>query len=280
MLRTLSYLTGTVAGLALLVGAAGCGGGSSDPTPTHSRHSSAPFAAPIDFDGGPSSGLWGDRGSGRAGDELGCIPGRRYADAVTVHNRSSSTVTITGVDGADPAPAIIRRVATQVRLAPPPPGGDAIPVNLRAWSAASLVPLALPAGKAAIVQSDFLMGHCATLGHTGSVTVNNTLAITYRADGRAGHQTLAQRAARIVLTRGPASQPCAAPTGATRLIASDVTCAVAVPTAVKCRRLAHGTYGNCTAASHLWSCTYESTARVTERCWLATKRQSITVRWS
>ena len=280
MFRTLSYLACTAAMLALLVGAAACGGGSSEPTSTRSQSIAAPFAAPIGFESGPSSGLWGDRGSGPAGDELGCIPGRRYSVAVTVRNRSSSTVTITGVDGADPAPAIIRRVATQVRLAPPPAGGDAIPVNLRSWSAAPLVPLVLPAGKAAIVQSNFLMDHCATLGHTETVTVNNTMAITYRADGRAGRQTLAQRGSQIVLTRGPVSQPCAVPTGATWLIASDVTCAVAVPTAARCRRLAHGTWGDCTAASHHWSCTYESAARVVERCWLATKRQSVSVRWS
>src|SRR6476660_4530881 len=99
---------------------AGC---SLDGAPAH-RDAVAPFTTPGGTESGPGSGLWGDTADGPTGDHIGCLPGRHYALAVTLRNRSASTVTITDVGGPQPAPRIIRRVAVQLRLAPPPANGD------------------------------------------------------------------------------------------------------------------------------------------------------------
>ncbi|HEX5250880.1 MAG TPA: hypothetical protein VFW14_14550 [Gaiellales bacterium] len=265
----------TIAAIPLPVFAAGCGGSSSGTAAVHHPRIVRPFAAPIDFEGGSGSGLWGDTAS-----SLGCLPGRRYAVAVTLRNRSAATVTITHVGGAEPAPRIIRRIANQARVAPPPPTGDAVMIVLRAWSARPLVPVAIPPGKGAVVQSNFLMGHCNALRPHDPLTVNGSMVVSYRIGALAGRQVVADPGARIVLTRGPTMRRCGPPERATGLIAWDLTCSVAARAATGCRRLPHGTWGSCTAASRPWDCTFTSASRLHERCWLATKRQSISVHWS
>jgi hypothetical protein len=279
VLRPISHILLVTAPLLALT--VGCGGSSSDKAAAQTfQKAAAPFAAPIDFEGGPGSGLWGDTASGPSGARLGCLPGRRYAVAVTLPNRSSSTVTITGVGGAQPAPAIIRRIAVQVRLAPPSPTGDAVgSPALGAWSAASLVPVAIPPRKRAVVQSNFLMGRCGDLGRRQALIVNRAIVVAYRIGKHTGRQTIAAASARIILTRGPTAQRCAPPRGATRLIASDISCAVAVRAALGCRVLPHTTWGSCTATSRQWACTFTNASKSVERCWLASKRQSISVRW-
>jgi hypothetical protein len=244
------------------------------------RDAVPPFTTPGDTESGPGSGLWGDTSSGPTGDHIGCLPGRHYALAVTLHNRSASTVTITDVSGPDPAPRIIRRVAVQLRLAPPPPNGDLAVSNLQRWSASPPQPTAIPPGRSAVVQSNFLMGHCDDLRPHQALTLNRAIVVAYRVGPDEGHQKIAQKSARIILTRGPTIRPCSPPEGATHLVAYDITCTMAGRAAVGCHRLPHGTSGMCTAASSDWDCTFTSASKTRERCWLPSKRQSLEVRWS
>lgn len=247
--------------------------------PPQPVRAAAPFAAPIDLEGGSGSGLWGDTTSGPSGQGLGCRSGRRYAMAVSLRNHSASTITITAVRGPEPAPRIIRRVAVQVRLAPPPSSDGLFIPSLRGWSDSPLVPVAIPPGKGAVVQSNFLMGRCAALRPHQALTVNRAIVVSYRVGDHVGRQEVAAPAAQIILTHGPTIQTCARPQGATRLIASDITCTLAERTATSCHQLAHGTWGWCTTASRKWDCTFTSASRAFERCWLPSKRQSISVRW-
>jgi hypothetical protein len=252
---------------------------SSETNAAAQTHGTVPFTAPIDLEGGAGSGLWGDTTSGPTGQHLGCLPGRRYAMAVTLRNRSASTVTVTAVDGSEPSRRIIRRVAVQIRLAPRAATNFPFMPTIRPWSKASLVPLAIPPGKRAVVQSNFLIGHCRDLRPSRAATINRAIVLTYRIRGHAGRQEISDPAARIIVTRGPTMQRCARPQGATRLIASDVTCTQAEGAAVACQTLPHETFGRCTSARRQWNCTYTSASKSLERCWLPSKRQSISVRW-
>jgi hypothetical protein len=258
----------------LLLGASACAGSS--------HGFSQPFVASGSIEAGPGSGLWGDTESGPDGMHLGCLAGRRYALVVTLRNRSKAAVTLTGAHGPDPAPSIIRRVAVQFRLAPPPPKVDLVVPNLRPWSAAPAVPLTIPPGGSAAVQSNFVMRHCEELGRNRTLVVDGSLVLGYRAAGRAHRQELAQRSARIVLTRGPTIRRCTRAPHSARLVAADVACEVARRAALGCHRLSHRTWGTCSAAGHAWNCT--STAPVgrssLESCWLASKSQWFRVRWT
>jgi hypothetical protein len=202
--------------------------------------------------------------------------GRHFALVVTLRNRSASAVTITGVGAQEPAPRIIRRIAVQLRLAPPPPSGGLIAApNLRGWSAAPPVPVAIPPGRSAVVQSNFLMGRCDELGPHQALTLNRAIVVSTAQAGTPA----AKEGARIILTR-PTIRRCSPPDGASRLLAYDITCTVAERAAVGCYRLPQGTSGTCTAASSDWDCTFTDASNAHERCWLASKRQSLDVRWS
>ena len=175
--------------------ASGCGGSP--------QRVSAPFVALGGTSSGPSSGLWGDGSSGPSGLHVGCIEGRRFAVLVTVHNRTKRTITLLGGGGRQPSPEVIARVAVQVRLAPPPPTGDAIDPGLRSWIGRNSPPAAIPAGRNAWVQSDFLMRNCGSLGRNEAMTVNRSITLTYRATGSTGTQRISVAGARIVLRPGP-----------------------------------------------------------------------------
>jgi hypothetical protein len=125
----------------LLLGAAGCGASSDGfkqpVAASGSSHGTKQlFIASGGIESGPGSGLWGDMSSGPDGMQLGCVAGRHYAFVFTIRNRSNAAVILKSAHGSDPAPGIIRRVAVQFRLAPPPPTGDVFVSNLRRWSAA------------------------------------------------------------------------------------------------------------------------------------------------
>ncbi len=92
--------------VALIVGVAGLLAGCSLGGGSAHRDVVAPFTTPGGTESGPGSGLWGDTSSGPTGDQIGCLPGRRFALVVTLRNRSASTVTITGVGGPEPAQAM------------------------------------------------------------------------------------------------------------------------------------------------------------------------------
>jgi hypothetical protein len=245
-------------------------------------HFSQPFVPNGGVEAGPGSGLWGDKGSGPDGQHLGCLARRRYALVVTLRNRSSSAATLTGARGADPAPRIIRRVAVQFRLAPPPPEGDFFVPNLRRWSAAPAVPVTIPPGRSAVVQSNFVMRHCEELPRNRALVVNGSLVLSYRTAGHEARHEVAQRSARIILERGPTIRPCIPVLGSGALVAADVPCRVARWAAGSCRRLPHRSWGTCSAAGYTWNCTYTGHTRPpsVELCWLASKSQWFKVHWA
>jgi hypothetical protein len=133
----------------------------------------------------------------------GCIPGRRLAVLITVHNRSKRTITLLGADGAQPFRDVIERVAAQVRMAPPPAKGDLMVVGLRPWSGRDSPPVAIPPKRDGRVQSNFLMRNCALLRGHQPVTVNRKTTLRYSSGGGSRTQVVSIPGARIILTRGP-----------------------------------------------------------------------------
>lgn len=144
----------------------GCGAGSSDLKNA--------LAAGGGEESGPTSGLWGDTGSGPKGTSIGCIHGRRFAVLITVHNKTNRTVSLVGATGPHGLPGLIDRIAVPVRLAPPRPTGDRMVTGLRSWSARSSRPVVIPPGRDGWVQSNFLMRNCALLDGRGRVTINRS----------------------------------------------------------------------------------------------------------
>ena len=164
-----------------------------------SGHLSRPFV-PV---GGFAAGLSGvgDGPSTPTGDHLRCRPGRRYAQLVTLRNRSGAPVTLTGATLDSVSVPVIRRVAVQFRLAPPPTTGDHTVVGLRSWSASKTVAIVIPSGRAAWVQSNFVMGECGQLPTTRALVYSRALAVRYLAGGQSGSERFALPVARIILTR-------------------------------------------------------------------------------
>jgi hypothetical protein len=152
---------------------------------------------------GPSSGLWGDTGSGPKGMSIGCIHGRRFAVLITVHNKTDRTLSLVGATGSHGLPGVIDRVAVQVRLAPPPPKGDLVVTGLRSWNARNSPPAVIPPGRDGWVQSNFLMRNCALLDGHGPVTLNRSATLIYKAGATTYRQVVAVPSARIILARGP-----------------------------------------------------------------------------
>lgn len=175
--------------------AAGCGGSHHAPV--------APFLAEGGTSSGPQSGLWGDGTSGPSGLHIGCIDGRRFAVLITVHNRTNQKITRVAASGTQEAPAVIKRVAVQARLAPPPPTGDQQVIGLRAWNGRNSSAAAIPPGRDAWIQSNFLMRRCRSLRQRKTLTVNRSTTLTYAANGGEGTEVVSVRGARIILTRGP-----------------------------------------------------------------------------
>jgi hypothetical protein len=135
---------------------------------------------------------------------VGCIRDRRLVVLITVQNRTKRTITLLGGTGGDRFADVIERAAVEVRLAPPPPQGNAVgDSGIRAWSARDSAPVGIPAGRSAWVQSNFIMRNCGSLGVNQTLTLNPSMTLAYRAGGRRGAQQIAVPGARIILTRGP-----------------------------------------------------------------------------
>jgi hypothetical protein len=160
-----------------------------------------PFAAAVGIEASPTSGLWGDGTAGPDGMEIGCISGRRLALVITVENRTKRTITLLGADGPGSVPGVIDRPAVQVRLAPPPPKGDIFVAGLHRWSRRNPVPVAIPPGRSAWVQSNLLMRDCAFM--TGPSTVDGSWTLHYRDGGSSRNEVVFVSGAQIRLTRGP-----------------------------------------------------------------------------
>jgi hypothetical protein len=179
--RTVAWVLGATTGFLGLSVISGCSAGNQA------------FVARGGVESGPGSSLWGDGSSGPEGMEIGCIPRRRLAVLITVHNRTKHTVTLLGAGGAEASPAVIERAAAQVRLAPPPPKGDLFVSGLRGWSRRNPQPVAIPPGRDGWVQSNFLMRNCALLSRP--VTVNKSISLRYRVGGSLRRQAVSVPAA-------------------------------------------------------------------------------------
>lgn len=160
-----------------------------------------PFDAGDGVEAGPGSRLWGDGVSGPSGMNLGCISGRHFAVVVRVHNGTERAVTILSGGGEQPIAHLIDRVGVQVRLAPAPPKGDLVIAGLRPWSRSASAPVAVPAGRDAWIQSNFVMRDCALLPPDQAVPTNGDITLTYGIDGAQGTQRIVVPAARLILTR-------------------------------------------------------------------------------
>lgn len=218
-----------------------------------------PFVPTGAFQGGSSSGFWGDKSSARTGSELSCLSRRHYSFAITVRNRSNRMVTLTGARGPDPLPRVVARVAMQVRLAPRPFPGDAPqPPLIKHWSAAHARPVRIRPGRSAVVQSNFLMRHCDSLRPNRKVVVPGSFVLSYRLSGRAGRQHVVQRSAGFSVVPGPIVRSCSRVEGSVTLTAINIGCALARQAAPACRRMSHGTWGSCTAGGRRWDCDLHS----------------------
>ena len=212
------------------------------------------------FAGGGGSGLWGDGASGPDGTSLGCLNNRHYSDAFGIENRSKVAVTLTAVRGPNPAPRIVDRVATQMRLSPPQRPttlnnfGGFSDLVYRAWSAARGRPVTIPPGRIATVQSNYLMRNCADLVHGRTVTVPGWLVLGYRAFGHGGVQKLSLPGRRITLNVGPTRRTCTPVSGSASLVAADIGCAAAREGDRACHPMSHPTFGVCTVAGRPWDC--------------------------
>jgi hypothetical protein len=179
-MRTLAVLAGAFAVLVL----EGCGSPSG-----HGPAAAALVRAPGN-EAGTTSGAWGDGGWNARGLTLGYVPGRHFRLLFTVRNRSSSPVVLLGAGGAQRAHTLLRRVAAQVSLAPPPPTGDLDVTGLRRWSAASPQPVTIPAGREAWVQLDFVMlDACRWFDSGAHETVDRSILLRYR-DGQEATQRI------------------------------------------------------------------------------------------
>jgi hypothetical protein len=221
-----------------------------------------PFVPSGGWIGGGGGGLLGDGGSGPRGSRLGCRPGRRYSYAFGVENRTKAPIRLTAVSSPNPAPRIVDRVATQLRLSPPQRprshtlnwGGDGIDLVYRRWSAKRAKAVTIPRHRTATVQINFLMHDCAALAHGRTVVVPGSLVLRYRTSGHSGHQLLTLPGNRIVVVAGPRKRSCTPVAGSGSLVAADVTCAFARHAAPLCRAMHNGGWLGCTVAGRFWEC--------------------------
>jgi hypothetical protein len=222
-----------------------------------------PFALGGGWVGGGGSGLWGDGGTGPRGTSLGCFDGRHYSYAFGVKNTTKRPVRLAAAIGPNPAPRIVDRVATQLRLSPPEKRrssvanlGGTIGMDLvyRRWSAAPTRPVTVPAHRIATIQVDFLMHHCDALAHGRTITLPGSLVLRYRAAGRVGRQKLALPENRFVVAAAPQKRVCVPVGGSGSLVASDVGCTFARRAATACRAMHNEGWLGCTVAGRYWDC--------------------------
>lgn len=165
------------------------------------RPLSRPLAPTSALSGSVSASARGDGPSTPTGLHLACIPGRRYAVNQPIQNRSGIPLTLTAAALDPPSVQVVRRVAVQFWLAPPPPEGDILVLGIRPWSALKSAPLTIPPGRAAWVQSNFVMTGCALLAPDRTLIANKAITLTYRLNGRVGRERITTPWTRIILTR-------------------------------------------------------------------------------
>lgn len=208
--------------------------------------------------GGGESGLFGDGGDGRRGTSIGCLNGRRYADALAVQNGTKVPLRLTAASGPKPDPRIVDRVAMQLRLSPPyhPGAGSFVDTSdlvYHRWSAAAAKPVTIPPGRIATVQRDFLLRNCHDLGEGQRITVPGSLVVRYLRSGHAEKQKLPLRAG-LAVVHGPTKHTCTPISGSASLLTSDVTCEFASRAAPLCRAMHNGGWLGCTVDGRYWEC--------------------------
>jgi hypothetical protein len=222
-----------------------------------------PFVLGGGWTGGAESGLWGDGGNGPRGTSLGCIDNRHYSYAFGVKNTLKVPVKLTAAIGPNPAPKIVDRVATQLRLSPPekrrsgvPNLGGPVGMDLvyRRWSAATTRPVTIPRHRIATIQVNFLMHHCDALAHGRTITVSGSLVLRYRASDHNGRQLLRLPENRFVVRAAPTRRACTPVAGSASLVTADVGCAFARRAAPICRAMKNEGWLGCTVAGRYWDC--------------------------
>ena len=163
-----------------------------------SRQLARPFVAVALASG--MSGV-GDGPSTSTGDHLRCWSGRHYAQNLTLRNRSSVPVTLTGAVSDSSSAPIVQRVAVQLRLAPPSLSGDVEVPGIRNWNRSAATPVTIPPGRRAWVQSNFLIHNCSLLLPHRKLITNGAVTVTFDANGHSSAQRIAVPSARIILTR-------------------------------------------------------------------------------
>jgi hypothetical protein len=197
------------------------------------------------------------------GQITSCVPGRLYAQAVDLRNRSKNAVTLIGATGEPELPLrVIAHIATQVRLEPRPRSMTGEVTLMRRWSAARARPVTIPAGRSAIVQSNFRMAHCEDLSGGRTVVLPGEVFLRYLAGGATDRQTAVVPESRIVLMQGAAEHSCGPRIagGSSNVVAANVSCRIARKAAVACRRLWDG--GTCESDGKWWDCV------AGESCWV------------
>jgi hypothetical protein len=108
------------------------------------------------------------------------------------------------------------------------------------------------------VQTNFLMRHCSVLTHGRQVRIPGSFSLGYRESGRAGRQHVVQQSAGFSVVAGPLIRSCTPVPGSVSLTTANVGCAAARAATTVCRRMQHGTWGNCSVAGQRWDCDLHS----------------------
>jgi hypothetical protein len=242
---------------------------------------SGPFVLNGGFSGGGESGLFGDGADGPKGTSLGCVSNRHYSQAFGIQNRSHAPVTLVSAFGANPSPQIIDLVAIQFRLSPPLKRagtisnlGGGMDLVFGRWSAARGKPLALPPGRIATVQSNYLMRHCSDLASGRKIVVPGSLVLHYRASGRAHQKMIPLPSLRFVLHPRPTKRRCTPVSGSASFVAADTRCRASRQAAAACHPMSHNSWGVCTVAGVMWDCgsTAGPGSPYLETCYLPRKK--------
>ena len=227
------------------------------------RFGHGPFLPAGGWAGGGESGLWGDGGNGARGTSLGCLDGRHYSYAFGVENKTKTPVTLTAAVGPNPAPRIVERIATQLRLSPPQRpqsstvthfGGGGMDLVYRRWSAAPTRPVTIPHHRIATIQVNFLLHHCDALAHGRTIAVSGGLVLQFRVSGHTHRQILALPENRFTVRAAPTKRVCTPVSRSGSLVTADVSCAFARRAAPLCRPMHNEGWLGCTVEGRFWDC--------------------------
>jgi hypothetical protein len=207
---------------------------------------------------GAQSGLFGDGADGPHGTSIGCLNGRRYADALGIQNGTKIPLRLIAASGPNPHRRIVDRVAIQLHLSPPPHPQtgyvDTSDLVYRPWSAKSARPVTIPPGRIATVQRNFLLRNCRDIGEGKAIVIPGALVVRYSRSGHAHTQKLTIPGDRLVVVHGPTRHTCDPVSGSASFVTSDASCAFARHAAPRCHAMKNGGWLGCTIAGRFWEC--------------------------